>query len=328
MKIVVDAMGGDYAPDEVIKGAYLASKELSGVEMVLAGREDVIRKVLEKEIPGFHPEIADASQTIEMGESPALAIRRKRKSSIVTGLNLLKDKKADAFVSCGNTGAMVCGSTIDLGLIKGVERPGIAILFPTLKGVSFIIDVGANIDPKPKHLMQYALMADVYVRNVLGRVNPSIGLLNIGEEETKGPDFLKETATLLKDKLDNFAGNIEAKDIFTGKCDCIISDGLAGNIALKVSEGFVGALGKFLVSAVNRGFWSRVGLFLIRNNFDRFKKIVDYAEYGGAPLLGVDGVVIIGHGRSKAKAVKNAVRAACRELERDINQKIREKINA
>jgi len=326
LKIALDVMGGDDAPEEVIKGAYLASSEFKGVEVILVGKKDRIKEFINTQYPGFNPIIADASEEILMDEPPALSVRRKKDSSIVVGLNLLKNRQAQAFVSCGNTGALVCGSILYLGLIRKVERPAIALVFPTLKGLSLMMDVGANIDPKPSHLMQYALMAEVYSREVLDKENPSIGLLNIGEEETKGTGFLKDATALIKGRIDNFVGNIEPKDIFLGNCDCIICDGFTGNIALKVSEGFAAAVGRFLLSGIKRDFFGLLGLSLVKRSLKRFSKIVDYTEYGGAPLLGVNGVVIIGHGRSNAKAVKNAIRVARRELERDINREIEARI--
>lgn len=328
MKIALDAMGGDYAPLEIIKGAYLAHTELKDIEVILVGKEDLIRKIIKEECPKFDPQIVDAAQKIEMGEPAALSIKRKRNSSIVVGLNLLKNSQAQALVSCGNTGALVCGSVLGVGLIRGVERPGIALVYPTLKGVSLMVDVGANIDPKPNHLLQYALMAEVYSRDILDKPSPSIGLLNIGEEETKGTDFLRETQSLLKSKCSNFIGNIEPKDIFLGSCDCVISDGLVGNIALKVSEGVSETVGRFLVSEVKKDFLGVLGLMLMKRSFRRFRRVFDYAEYGGALLLGVNSVVIIGHGRSNTKAVKNAIRVAARELERNVNKEIEKRINA
>ncbi|MCD6539187.1 MAG: phosphate acyltransferase PlsX [Candidatus Omnitrophica bacterium] len=326
MKVALDIMGGDYAPLEILKGAYLASQEFKDLELMLVGKSSLIKEYLEKENPKFKFSLIEASENIEMADSPALSVRRKKDSSIVKGVELIKNKEADAFVSCGNTGALVCASTLYLGLIEGIERPGIGLVLPTLKGSSLMIDVGANIDSKPLHLFQYALMAEVYSQKVLNKPDPSLGLLNIGEEETKGPEFLRETSSLLKKNFSNFLGNIEPKDIFMGICDCIISDGLAGNIALKVSEGFAEAVAKFLISEVKKDFLGRLGLGLLKRSLRRFYQMIDYAEYGGAPLLGVNGVVIIGHGRSSAKAVKNAIRVALKELEVNINEEIKVRI--
>ncbi|UCC94275.1 MAG: phosphate acyltransferase, partial [Candidatus Omnitrophota bacterium] len=227
----------------------------------------------------------------------------------------------------GNTGAVVCASTLTLGLIEGIERPGIALMIPTKAGVSLVIDVGANIGPKPLHLFQYGIMASVYYNLVFNEENPNVGLLNIGEEETKGPEFVKRVHKLFSASCLNFMGNIEAKDIFSGKCNCIVCDGFIGNIALKVSESCVDVMGKFLLDAIKRDFLGKIGLFLARRSLRNFRKTVDYAEYGGAPLLGVNGVVIIGHGRSSAYAVKNAVKVAIQELKRDLNVGIKRRID-
>jgi len=326
MKIIVDAMGGDYAPEVVIKGAIEAVSEFN-TEVVLVGGEDKINTLLKKARYGgnlisVHP----AQEVIEMSESPATSVRRKRDSSIVVGVNLVKEGLGDAFFSAGNTGAVVCAATLGLGLLPGIERPGIAVVTPTLKGISLIIDVGANIDPKPMQLLQYGIMADAYFRYILNRPDPSVGLLNIGEEEAKGTEFIKETRELLERSRLNFVGNVEAKDLFAGKCDVIICDGFVGNVALKVSESAAEAMQVFLKRHLLGSALGKIGLLFLRPSLKRFKKDIDYAEYGGAPLLGVNGVVIIGHGRSNAKAIKNAIRVAKEEVERQFNEKILEAI--
>lgn len=325
--IGLDISGGDYAPAEIFKGAILAKKEF-GQNITLIGLKSQIEeqaRIHRADLGDFT--VVDAPETIEMADSPATAVRKKKRSSIAIGATLLKEKKIDAFVSCGNTGAAVCAATLILGLIEGVERPGIAIVAPTQKGVALILDVGANIDPKPLHLLQYGVMAKIYSEVVLHKKNPTIGLLNIGEEETKGPDFLRGVHKLFSASSLNFTGNIEGKDIFKGNCDCIICDGFIGNITLKVIEGCAEVMGKLLLSSLQSNFIGRVGLFLAQNNLRAFKKKMSYSEYGGAPLLGVDGIVIIGHGRSDAFAVKNAVRVAIEELEHDINSKIKGQVN-
>jgi len=271
--------------------------------------------------------IVNAPEKIEMAESPVRSVRKKKKSSIVVGVDLLKDKKIDAFVSCGNTGAVVCASTLRLGLIEGVERPGIALTLPTKKGVSLIIDVGANIDCKPLHLLQYGIMASVYYDLVLNKSNPSVGLLNIGEEASKGLGILKQVHKLLSLSPLNFTGNMEAREIFSGECDCIVCDGFIGNIALKVAEGSVETVGRLLIKAMKKGILGKISLLLAKTNLKRFKSSIDYAEHGGAPLLGVDGIVIIGHGRSNSLAVKNAIKAAVRELSQDLTATINRRIN-
>ncbi len=327
MKIVVDAMGGDYAPDVVIKGSIAAVKEYS-IEVLLVGDEVKIKALLKKYgYAGQAISLHATSEVIEMHESAATSVRRKRNSSIVVGLNLVKEGQGDAFFSAGNTGAVVCAATLSLGLLPGVERPGIAIVIPTLKGASLMIDVGANIDPKPKQLLQYGVMADVYCRHILNKAQPQVGLLNIGEEETKGTDFMKETHELLSQSRINFIGNVEGKDIFSGKCDVIVCDGFVGNVALKISESLAEALQEFLKRHLKSNPMGLLGLLLLRSSFKRFKKEVDYSEYGGAPLLGVNGAVIIGHGRSNMNAIKNAIRVAKEEVERNFKEKILEAIN-
>ncbi|MFA5286945.1 MAG: phosphate acyltransferase PlsX [Candidatus Omnitrophota bacterium] len=327
MKIVVDAMGGDYAPKVVVEGSIAAVKEY-GAQVILVGDGAKIKLLLrEAKYSGDSIEVVHAPEVIEMCESAATSVRRKRNSSIVVGLNLLKEGKADAFFSAGNTGAVVCAATLELRLLPGIERPGIAIITPTLKGITLIIDVGANIDPKPNQLLQYGIMADVYCRNILNKINPSVGLLNIGEEEAKGTEFMRQTHELLQKSNLNFIGNVEGKDIFSGKVDIIICDGFVGNVALKVAEAAAGVMQVFLKRHLLSNIWGKIGLLFLLPSLKRFKKDIDYAEYGGAPLLGVDGVVIIGHGRSNARAIKNAIRVAKEEVERKFNEKILEAIN-
>ncbi len=325
MKIVVDAMGGDYAPGVVVKGAIEAVKEYPNIEIVLVGDEEKIKSRLrEFKYSGSSILIHPAKEVIGMCESAATSIRRKRNSSIVVGLSLVKEGKAEAFFSAGNTGAVVCAGTLGLGLLPGIERPGIAIVTPTLRGISLIIDVGANIDPKPTQLLQYGIMADAYFRYILNRDNPSVGLLNIGEEESKGTEFVKEVRELLEKSNLNFIGNIEGKDLFSGKSDIILCDGFLGNVALKVTESVVETMQAFLKRHLLSNPLGKLGLLFLKPSFMRFRKEMDYAEYGGAPLLGVNGVVIIGHGRSNVKAIKNAIRVAKEEIERKFNEKILE----
>lgn len=326
-KIGIDISGGDSAPAEIIKGALLAEKELSE-DIVLIGVEPEIRKQLAMHKASLKDfTIIDAPEKIEMAEPPVNSVRKKKNSSIVIGATLLKEKKIDAFVSCGNTGAVVCASTLRLGLIEGVERPGIALMIPTKEGTSLILDVGANIDCKPLHLLQYGIMASVYYNLVLGKDNPSVSLLNIGEEASKGLGILKQVHKLFTASPLNFSGNLEARDIFYGKCDCIVCDGFVGNIALKVAEGSVETMARLLIRAMKKGLLGKISLLLAKGNLKRFKSSIDYAEHGGAPLLGVDGIVIIGHGRSNSLAVKNAIKVAVRELSRDLTGAINRIIN-
>ena len=324
MKIVVDAMGGDHAPGVVIEGS-LAAVEEYGVDVVLVGDQPKIEALLKKaKYTGSQISVQHASEVIQMSEGAATSIRRKRDSSIVVGVDLVKQGKGDAFFSAGNTGAVVCAGTLGLGLLPGIERPGIGIVTPTLKGNSLIIDVGANIDPKPTQLLQYGIMADAYCKNILNKPNPSVGLLNIGEEEKKGTEFIRETYELLEKAKLNFVGNVEGRDIFSGKCDIVICDGFVGNVALKVAESAAEAMQTYLKRHLLSDFWGKIGLIFMMPSLKRFKKEIDYAEYGGALLLGVNGVVIIGHGRSNKKAIKNAIRVAKEEVERQVNAKILE----
>lgn len=327
MKIIVDAMGGDHAPVVVIDGAIAAVKEYNH-EIVLVGDEPRIKSLLGKaRYFGDRISVCPAQEVIEMYESPAASVRKKRNSSIVIGINLIKEGKGEAFCSAGNTGAVVCAATLGLGLLPGVERPGIALITPTIKGISLIVDVGANINPKPVHLLQYGIMGSAYLQNIFNKPNPSVGLLNVGEEETKGTDFVKETHELLSQSRLNFVGNVEGKALFSGKCDVIVCDGFVGNVALKVTEGTVETIQFFLKRhLLKTNLLGKIGILLLKDTFTKFKKDLDYAEYGGATLLGVNGVVIIGHGRSNARAIKNAIRAAGEEVERQVNQKIIEAI--
>ncbi|MDD5006040.1 MAG: phosphate acyltransferase PlsX [Candidatus Omnitrophica bacterium] len=324
MKIAVDAMGGDYAPKVVIQGVAEAVRDY-GLDILLVGDsykiEEEIKKI--KNFPRDKVKIIHTEEVVDMDDSPTASVRKKKNSSISVGINLIKSKEAEAFVSAGNTGAAVCAATLYLGLLPGIERPGIAILFPTLKGISLVVDVGANIDPKPLHLLQYAIMAEAYYRYVLNHKDrPTVGLLNVGEEATKGTEFVKETHHLLSQSKLNFIGNVEGKEIFSGNCNIIVCDGYVGNVALKVTESVAEMLKELLRRAILRGVLGKIGTLLLIRNLKKFKKDLDYSEYGGAPLLGVNGVVIIGHGRSSSKAIKNAIRAAKTEVEHRVNEQI------
>ena len=326
MKIIVDAMGGDFAPRVVIEGAIAAAKEYN-VQISLVGDAEKIKSLLGKfGYKGDNISVHPASEVIGMSESAATSVRRKKDSSIVVGLNLVKEGRGDAFFSAGNTGAVVCAATLGLGLLPGIERPGISIVVPTLKGISLIVDVGANIDAKPLHLFQYGIMADAYFHYILNRPNPKIGLLNIGEEESKGTDVIKETRELFEKSSLNFIGNVEGKDLFSGKSDIVVCDGFVGNVALKVTESVVETMQFFLKKHLLSNPLGKLGLLFLKPSLMRFKKELDYSEYGGAPLLGVNGVVIIGHGRSNARAIKNAIRVAKEEVERKFIEKILEAI--
>jgi glycerol-3-phosphate acyltransferase PlsX len=326
VKIVVDAMGSDKAPAVEIEGAIQAVNEF-GHEVVLVGDEAVISAELRKK--GGAPakiSVVHAPERIEMHEPAAISVRRKRKSSIVMGLELLKNEGADGFVSAGNTGAVVCAATLSLRLLPGVERPGIAIPIPTLCGLSVIIDVGANIDPKPIHLLQYGVMADAYAKYILHKERPRVGLLNVGEEELKGTELIKGTHQLLSESKLNFIGNIEGRDIYVGDTDIILCDGFVGNVILKVSESVIDTLVKLVVREIKANPVATVGALLASSAFRSLKKKMDYSEYGGAPLLGVDGRCIISHGSSNPKAIKNAIRVAAEFKALDVNKHIVEQL--
>jgi phosphate acyltransferase len=322
LRIAVDGMGGDNAPQVVVEGAVLAAKEF-GYHIILVGDNEMLqRELFKKRSAPKNISVYHASEVIGMNEPAATSIRRKKDSSIVVGATLLKEKKADAFVSAGNTGAVVCAVSLKAGLLEGIDRPGIAIIYPTLKDLAVLIDVGANIDAKPEHLLQYAIMGDVLQKYILGKKRPTIGLLNIGEEETKGTDFMKRTHSLLNATSLDFIGNVEGGNIYTGECDVVVCDGFVGNIVFKVSEGLTQTIATFIKRKLKMNIFTTLGALLSMPAFKAFKKETDYSEFGGAPLLGVDGICIIGHGRSSAKAIKNAIREAGEFYTHQVNQHI------
>ena len=325
MKIAVDAMGGDNAPDVVIKGAILAARQISD-EIILVGAQDIIKAKLSEtgNVPG-NISIVNAAEVVGMDEMPAATVRRKKDSSINVAVKMVKEKQADAVVSAGNTGAAVCSASLFLRILPGIERPGISVILPTLKGPVQVIDMGANIDAKPIHLQQYAIMGSIYSKYVMGRENARVGLLNIGEEESKGPEFVKETFKLLEqDDHINFIGNVEGRDIYIGDCDVIVCDGFLGNVVLKVSEGLADAIKEMIKRKMSLNIFTKLGALLSAPAFKALKKEIDYSEYGGAPLLGIDGVCIIAHGGSSANAIKNAIRVARESVLNNVNQHITE----
>ena len=328
MRIAIDGMGGDRAPQAAVDGTVEAAREF-GYELVLVGDKTVLRGELSR-----HRRCPDnitvehASEVVAMDEPPAISVRRKRHSSIAVGIGLMKRGEVDAFISAGNTGAVVCSATLNLGLLPGVERPGISIVFPTFMGLSMMLDAGANIDPKPIHLLHYGIMGDAYCKYILGKEKPNIGLLSIGEEASKGTDFVKETHRLLEESKLNFIGNIEGQDVFTGRCDVVLCDGFVGNIVLKVAEGIGAAITKLMKSQIKHRPVAKLGALLSKTAFRRLWKDLDYTEYGGAPLLGIDGSVIIGHGSSTPKAIKNAIRKGAEFKENELNKHIVEEIES
>jgi len=328
MRIVLDAMGGDFAPHVPVLGAVQAAKEF-GVKVILTGKKELVERELSKySYPPELVEVVPAEEVIEMDEQPARALKKKN-SSIHAGLNLVKEGKADAFVSAGNTGAVMAISLFTVGRVKGVERPAITAILPNLSGYTFLLDVGANVDCKPHHLLQFAVMGSAYARYVLGEDNPRVGLLNIGEEEGKGNELTKEAFKLLKaarEKGLNFAGNAEGRDVYSGKFDVIVCDGFVGNVCLKLSESLAKILAKILKEEIEKHLISKVGALFLKPAIKGFKKRIDYAEIGGAPLLGVNAPVIISHGSSNAKAIKNAIKTATRFVKSSLNSHIEEEI--
>jgi phosphate acyltransferase len=322
IRIAVDGMGGDRAPSAVVDGAVQAARSLDA-ELILVGHKERLSKELEKfeRVPS-NLKIHHAPEVIKMSESPAVSVRKKPDSSICRMVELAKRGEADAVVSAGNTGAVVCAATLGWGLLEGIERPGIAVVVPSLRGPVMVIDMGANIDPKPNHLFQYGIMGSVYMRHVMGIDNPVVGLLNVGEEETKGTDFVRSVFKLLDESSINFVGNAEGRDIFAGRCHVMVTDGFVGNVALKVSEGMAVALTELLRREVKRTLWTRLGGLILYPAFQRLKKQMDYAQYGGAPLLGVNGACFICHGSSNAWAIRNAIARAASLVIHGVNQAI------
>ncbi|MDQ7786342.1 MAG: phosphate acyltransferase PlsX [Thermodesulfovibrionales bacterium] len=311
MRIALDAMGGDYAPAVNIEGALDTVNDFPDIHVILVGEESVLRKGLEgKRYSSDRITIFHASQTVGMDESPSAAIRKKKDSSIRRGIDLVRSGEADAFVSAGHSGVVMGTALLCLGTSDMVDRPAIATIMPTLKAPFVLIDAGANIHCKPKNLLQFALMGNTYCRVILGRTEPRIALISTGEEDSKGNELTKETYKLLKEADINFIGNIDGKDIFTGNIDVIVCDGFTGNVILKTSEGLADTLIKMLKREVANLTSGRIGYLLIKPALKNFKKKTDYDEYGGAPLLGINGTCIISHGRSTAKAIRNAIGVA------------------
>ncbi len=326
MRIAVDIMGGDYGPGIAVQGAVSAAREYN-VGILLVGAEDIIKKELRNAGNGLADvTIVNASESIGMGEG-LLSFRKKSKSSILVGLNLVKEEKADAFVSIGNTGAVVYLSRKELGALDGVERPALALLVPTLEGMTLLTDVGANANCSASHLVQFALMGEVFMKAVMGIDNPRIALMSIGEEGNKGNNLTREVNKKLSSSSLNFIGNVEGKDIYSGKADVIVSDGFTGNIALKTSEGVVSNFARMARIEIMKNIFVKVGFFLMKRHLKKVYKKMDYAEYGGAYLLGVNGVCIIGHGRSNPVAIKNAVRLARDYVKGKVQEKILERLD-
>ncbi|MGI6114028.1 MAG: phosphate acyltransferase PlsX [Mahellales bacterium] len=310
MRVIVDAMGGDHAPEEIIKGCIDSQRDL-GIHIILVGREDVIERELTRNgYTGNDISIIHASQVIEVTDQPVSAIKAKKDASMVVGLNLLRKGEGDAFISAGNTGALMAGALLRVGRIKGIDRPALAPTIPTEKGSLLLLDAGANTECRPNNLVQFGIMGSIYMDKVLGVPNPRIGLVNVGTEENKGNELVKKAYTGLSKTSINFVGNIEARDIPKGIVDVVVCDGFVGNIILKFMEGVALTLFDMLKTELSSGFKSKIGALLCKKAFKSFKRRMDYTEYGGAPLLGINGPVIKAHGSSNAKAIQNAINLA------------------
>ena len=327
MKIAVDAMGGDNAPHAVVAGSVIAAKEY-GVGIILVGIEQTIQAELNKyPLAKTLPiEIRNATEVVDMLDSPSTVFRRKKNSSIRVANELVKSGEAVAVISAGHTGAAMATSLFVLGPLEGVERPAITTFMPTIKGTSIVLDVGANVDCKPSHLLQFAIMGEVFAKYLLKNPNPCVGLLSIGEEKTKGNELTKEAFKLLTETSVNFIGNVEGKDVMSGRADVVVCDGFIGNVVLKVSEAVAETIGLMLRQNIGDNLVRKLGYFMMRPAFRALKRRIDYAEYGGAPLLGINGISIISHGRSSGQAIKNAIRVAMEFANSEVNKHIHEDI--
>jgi len=326
--IAVDAMGGDDAPEAIVNGVIEALKAKSDIKIKLVGDRSQIESILLGQTYDLDRlEIIHAEDTISNEESPVLAIRRKKNSSLVIALNLVKEKQAEAIVSAGSTGAVLAGGTLIVGRIKGIERPALGTLLPNAHGMTLVIDAGANVDSKPRFLHQFAKMGSIYYESILGIGFPTVGLVNNGAEDKKGNILVKETFPLLKaDKTINFIGNVEGRDVPSGKAQVVVCDGFVGNVILKLTEGLVTSLMEMIKSAILSTFISKIGGLLIKGAMKGMKKKLDYTEYGGAPLLGLEGLVVKAHGSSNAKAFKNAIFQCKTFADKKVKDKIKQSL--
>ena len=323
-RVALDAMGGDNAPVEMVKGAVEAVQKRNDIQVLLTGKEEILKEELAKyTYPDEKIHIVNATEVIETAEPPVKAIRSKKDSSLVTAMKLVRNGEADAFVSAGNSGAVLVGGQLLVGKIKGVERPPLAPLIPTLKGVSLLIDCGANVDARPSHLVQFAKMGSIYMESVVGKKNPTVGIVNIGAEEEKGNALVKETFPLLKECPDiNFIGSVEAREIPYGDVDVIVCEAFVGNVILKLYEGVAGALVKKIKSGMMANLKSKIGGLLVKPALKDTLKDFDTSEHGGAPLLGLKGLVVKTHGSSTSKEVCNSIIQCVTFKEQKINEKI------
>ncbi|HAV40313.1 MAG: phosphate acyltransferase PlsX [Aquificota bacterium] len=323
-RIAVDCMGGDYAPEEIVKGCLLAYKEL-GLESILVGDEERIKSILKREGFKGELEVVHAPEVIQMNEPPSNVLKKKQSSLFVAG-KLVRDGLADGLVSAGNTGAVLTVGKFVIGSIEDLERPAIGVALPNPKGRTVLIDVGANVDCKPRHLLHFAVIGHTYAEEILGIKNPRVGILSIGEEEGKGNELVKETYPLLKASKLNFKGNAEGRDIYAGTFDVIVCDGFVGNVILKASESLGFAVLQMIKEEVQKSLLAKIGALLMRPALNNFKKKADFTEYGGIPLLGAKKPVIITHGRANAKAIKNAIRVANEFLTHHFNERLSENL--
>jgi glycerol-3-phosphate acyltransferase PlsX len=327
-RIVVDAMGGDYAPLNSVLGAVEAYNQSGAFDLLLAGRKKDIKEVISTNSLDFNSDnIINADEVIEMSESPAASLKAKKNSSIVIGAQLVKDKKADAFVSAGNTGAMMAASTLIIGRIRSVGRPTIGAEMPNINGICYLYDVGASKDSKPVHLFEYAVMGSIFAKEMGGVSNPKVGLLSMGEEEGKGNEASEAASKLLKQTKLNFIGNVEGRDVLAGEIDVVVCDGYVGNVILKFGESVPKLLKHLLTQTANRNFFDKLKIGIVKNTLKKALKSLDYQEYGGVPLLGVNGISIIGHGSSTPKAFKNMVLRANEMHKRNLVQKLSKSIS-
>jgi glycerol-3-phosphate acyltransferase PlsX len=326
MRIVVDGMGGDNCPGAVVEGCVLAQKEYD-IDIIITGPEELLKRELEKyEYKNDRITILDAKEVISPNEHPAMAIRKKKDSSLNKALNLVKKGEADAVISAGSTGAFLTGATLIIGRIRGINRPALAPVMPCKNGPSMLIDCGANVECKPQNLLQFALMGKIYFENILEVKNPSIGLINIGTEEEKGNELTKETYKLLKETDFNFVGNVEPREIPTGDVNVLVCDGFIGNTVLKMYEGVASNIFDILKKEIMSSFRTKIGGVLLKPVFKKFKKDFDYKEYGGAAFLGVKGICIKAHGSSDSRAIKNAISQSINYHEHKIIDNIKEEL--
>ncbi len=326
LRIAVDAMGGDHAPKNVVEGVAQALREANNrFEVILVGKEDTVRTELQRcGADSLAYSIVHASEVIDFHDAPVAALKTKKNSSIVVGINLHKEGKADAFVSAGHTGAVMSASTLMLGRIEGVARPTIGVVFPSERGICLLLDAGTNVDCRPQHLLEFAIMGSIYTNYMFQYPNPTVGLLNIGEESSKGDERTLEAYRLLSRSKLNFIGNVEGRDILKGKAQVVVCDGFVGNVVLKFGESFLDILKKRIRDYASKSLFKKIWVSLMYSTLKKLLKDFDYQEHGGVPLLGVNGVSIIGHGGSTQKAIKNMIFKAEEMVTKNINQHIRE----